>query len=291
MLNRMLRWCVIAAGLCPALRAACCNGTVAVVESISGKATVRSPGAKNELALSGLEWLAAGATLHVGAKSTVTLILLNGHHYELRDGARATLTADALRGATGPVRELKPLPPIPQFAAIAGGGSSTTGAVRFRGPHDVQNLYPHAGTSALPASLILRFSAVQDALAYDVTLDDEAGETLLTNRATALSLEVPKDTLKAGTKYSWHVRAFGSTGLLGEGAAEFVTISAEDLERRERFAGAISETAEPLRLALLADVDLRLGLFAEAQAEFEAALRLKPGDAAIQSALERVAAK
>jgi hypothetical protein len=160
--------------------------------------------------------------------------------------------------------------------------------VRFRGPNDPQDLYPRAGAAALPSSLTLLFSPVREASIYEVTLEDESGEMLLRERSSSTSLAVPPDKLRDGARYSWRVRAIGSAGVLGEGAAAFVTISREDIEQRTQFAEALGETAEALRLALLADVDLRLGLIAEARAEFEAALRLNPSDAAIQRVLERV---
>ena len=288
MAQRILRWLFLLAVVLPAPAADCCKGTVAVIETATGKVTMRPPSAATGTAVSGLEWVTADSILEVGHASTATLLLINGHRYELGAGSRATVTADGLSSVRGPVRELKPLPPLPKFVPIADGGDSAPGAVRFRGPNDPQNLYPHAGTAALPSSLTLRFSPVLDATAYDITLEDESGDVVLQERTVSVSLEVPPEKLRTGAHYSWHVRAIGSAGELGKGVADFVTLSPEDVEQRTHFAEALGETAEASRLALLADVDLRLGLLAEARAEFEAALRLKPDDAAIRRTLESV---
>ena len=286
MLKWLLRLSLILAVLLPARAADCCKNTVAMVESLKGQVTIRLPGATTDIVASGLEWLPAGTAVEVHRESSATLILINGHHYELRGGAKATVTADGLSRTTGLVRELKALPPIPKFVPIVDDAESVPGAVRFRGPNDPQDLYPRAGAAALASSLKLLFSPVRDASAYDVTLEDEAGQPLLSERTASTSLAVPPDKLRDGAHYSWHVRAIGSAGVLGQGAAEFVTLSREDIEQRTHFAQALAGVPEASRLALLADVDLRLGLIAEARAEFQAALRLNPSDAAIQGALE-----
>lgn len=288
MLKWLLRLSLMLAVLQPERAADCCKNTVAMIESVKGQVTIRLPGATTEIAASGLEWLPAGTALEVHHESSATLILINGHHYELRAGAKATVATDGLSYTAGPVRELKPLPPIPKFVPIVDDDESAPGAVRFRGPNDPQDLYPRNGVAALPSSVTLLFSPLREASAYDITLVDEAGETVLRQRTSSTSLVVPPDKLREGVHYSWHVRAIGSAGVLGQGAAEFVTLSRENIEERTRFAEALRDAPETSRLTLLADVDLRLGLIAEARAEFEAALRLNPSDAAIQRALARI---
>ena len=286
MLTSLLRCSLMLAVLLPARAADCCKNTVAMIESVKGQVTIWLPRATNEIAASGLEWLPAGTAVEVHQGSSATLILINGHHYELRAGAKATVAADGLSRTTGQVRELKPFPPIPKFVPIVDDGESAPGAVRFRGPNDPQDLYPRADAAALPSSLTLLFSPVREASAYDITLEDETGETLLRERTSSTSLAVPPDKLREGARYSWRVRAIGSAGVLGQGAAKFVTLSREDIGQRTQFSEALKDAVEASRLALLADVDLRLGLIAEARAEFQAALRLNPSDAAIQHALE-----
>ncbi len=71
------------------------------------------------------------------------------------------------------------------------------------------------------------------------------------------------------------------------GKAEFSVLSAEDALRRSEFESALREKSDdPATLAVLAEVDFRAGLIAEACDEFQAALERKPGDGALRRALE-----
>jgi hypothetical protein len=286
----LLRYSSMFIWLLPAHAADCCKNSVAVVESLQGQVSARKPGTELRAVALSLEWLPAGVTLEVGAKSSATLILLNGHRYQLGAGARATITADALTDARGPVRELPPLPPIPTAAPIADASATTSGAVRLRGPNDVRSLYPREGAAALPGSpLNLSFSAVPQAATYQVVLQDEDGNQLASWQTATSQVSVAEGILKAGSRYSWRVRAVGRSGVIGEGIASFVTISEQGLQRRADFAKALrASTEDSLALALLADLDLRLGLLREAQQRFQAALRLKPGDPGIQRARDLV---
>jgi hypothetical protein len=69
--------------------------------------------------------------------------------------------------------------------------------------------------------------------------------------------------------------------------ADFSTLSTEDALQRMAFASALdAKSNDPAALALLADIDLRLGLLAEACDEFSAALKQKPEDVTLQRALD-----
>jgi hypothetical protein len=260
---------------------------VAVIESLSGEASVRAHSTKNRIAAVCLEWLPAESTIEVGAKSSAILILLNGSRYELGPGAKATVSAESLGATKGPVRRLDPLPPMPRAAPIVGNPTQIAGAARIRGSN-LRGLYPRDGMAVLPASAKLSFQAVPGASSYHVEVDDEEGSVLLDGRTESTELAVLDGTLKAGRRYSWRVEAFSAAGVIARGAAAFVTISEEDLERRAVFAKAAEAGDQAFRTALLADVDFRLGLLREARDGFVAALRLKPNEVAIQHALELV---
>jgi hypothetical protein len=94
---------------------------------------------------------------------------------------------------------------------------------------------------------------------------------------------VPEDALAAGIHYTWRVRAMGDAGELAEGGAEFTTLSSDSADQRANFAKGLETAGVAMRLALLADIDLRLSLLAEACDEFEEALRLG-GDEEIRRA-------
>jgi hypothetical protein len=145
----------------------------------------------------------------------------------------------------------------------------------------------------------LSFAPLADASSYTVTLEDDEGNILLRVSTPATSVEVPGQALKPGSHYSWRVRAFGDAGVLGEGDAQFVTMSKDDMDRRAAFGTALNFEDDPtrlkdaatrpedavMRLALIAGVDQQIGLLAEACDEFQTALGLRPSDPALQRAL------
>ena len=260
--------------------AECCQNSVAVVQSLSGSASMQAPGTRNRTAVFPWEWLPAGCTIELGAKSNAVVILLNGHRFELGPGAKAEVSAESLAHTRGPVQQLEPLPPMPKSAPIAGSAPQIAGASRIRGS-EVRGLYPRDGAALLPMSAKLSFLPVAGASGYRVELVDEQDNILLNQRVKATETEVPEGLLQAGKRYVWLVEALGPEGAIARDWTGFVTVSEEDRARRAGLAKAAD-------LALLADVDFRLGLLREAQEEFLAALNLKPHDTSIQHALELV---
>lgn len=244
---------------------------------------MQAPGARSRTAVVPWEWLPAGSTIELAAKSSATLILLNGHRFELGPGARAEVTAESLARTRGPVQQLEPLPPMPKPAPIAGSAPQIAGASRIRGT-EIRGLYPHDGTALLPGPAKLSFLPVAGASGYRVELVDEQGSVLLNLRSKATEVDVPEGMLRAGKRYGWLVEALGPEGAIAREWTGFVTVSEEDRARR----AALASATEADSLALLAAVDFRLGLLREAQEEFLAALKLKPHDTAIQHALELV---
>jgi hypothetical protein len=287
MLDPTIRWMAMALALAPNYAADCCKNSAAVVFSLSGSATVRLPGNPTKVAVSGLDWLSDGATLEVGTGSRVVLILSNGRRFELGQGAKATLMANAAPKITGVVRELPALPPIPKPVAVVADSAPTSGAVRVRGGEAISDsLYPRAGMVALPDKVSLRFKAVPNATSYRVTLENDGGDILLNVTTESTEVAVPAGTIAAGEHYSWRVRAFSSGSEIAVGTAELTTLSAWNALQRAEFASALGAADnDPATLALLAGVDLRLGLVAEACSEFGAAVKQRPDHAAWQRAL------
>jgi hypothetical protein len=284
-MSRLERIWISLISVCLAVDASdCCKGSVAIVASLTGQATLSAPGS-TATAIANLDWLASGVTIETGAKSTLTILLANGRRYELGERARATVSADALTGLAGPVRELQRLPPIPKPAAIAGEHGEIAGAVRFRGSSPPRNLYPNGSATTLPGIVKLSFSTGPAATVSVITLTDENGEVLWTGQTRATYVEVPQDFVKAGSRYRWRARAMGDGVVLGEAEAQFTSITESNLADRHNFASAAASIDAPARLALLASIDMQLGLFAEAIDELEAAAREAPEDRDIQRAL------
>jgi len=264
--------------------------SAAVVESVSGIVRAGPPGGPVR-GVNSLDWLAPGEALEVAAKSSVTLVLLNGSRYRLGGAARATVTAGSLQGVRGPVELLSKLPPLPSIASIAGGVARASGAVRFRNPSKIGSFYPREGVVVLPDLARLSFSTVARASIYQVDLIDEDENSLLRRRTVNGSVEVPPGVLRPGSRYSWRVRALGDIGVIAEAGAAFSTIGETELQARANFADMLRQVAGgAAALAVLGEIDFQLGLIEEARREFQAALELQPGDLQYRSALQRVEA-
>jgi hypothetical protein len=259
----------------------CCKGSAAIVVSLSGQASVHSGAASSRLAA--LDWLSADVIIETGSKSTISVRLANGRGWEFGEHTRATVKADVVTQISGTITELAPLPPIPKPAPIAGDYGQVAGAVRFRGDSPPRSLYPHEGATALPDTVKLSFSAVAGASSYRLVLADENDTELWVQQTAATSVSVPAKVLKPGTRYVWHAEAWGRGAKLGEAEAQFATISETTLAERRTFMAAIA--SQPRERALLASIDVRLGLLAEAVDEFGDALRESPDDPEIQRAL------
>jgi hypothetical protein len=278
--------CFLAWALLASPGATFAKGPVAVVASLAGGANMQLTQARTAIPVHTLDWLDAGARLEVQPKSTMKLILLNGRTYQLSEGAKATVGADSLTGVNAQVHELDRLPPIPRLAPIAGNTPETPGvtAIRTDDPLRVKSLYPNQ-VWAIASQVTLTFAVVPRASSYVVNLDDDSGNMLLRVTSQANSVAVPADALKSASRYTWRVRAFAKSGVVADEGGEFWTVSQEDLDRRAAFAAALSAEDPPMRLALLAGVDQQVGLLAEACGELESALRLRPSDPALESAL------
>jgi hypothetical protein len=260
---------------------------IAVVAYLSGSATVGLPGNAKKIAVSSLDWLSDGMTIEVGPHSQAVLILLNGHRYELNEGAKATLTANAEPKITGHARELPALPPVPRPAPVAVESAPTSGAVRIRGATEMSGLYPRAGTVALPDKVTLHYKAVDEATSYRVTIEDERGNSLWQFTTESTDVPVPRGIVHPGTRYYWRVTAIKAGSAMAAGMAEFTTLSAENIRQREEFASALrSKSGNSAMPGLLAEVDLHFGLIAEACDEFGAALTERPQDPVLRHALD-----
>jgi hypothetical protein len=135
---------------------------------------------------------------------------------------------------------------------------------------------------------LLRFAPVPDASRYQVTVEDESAASVFQVETQSPTVHVLPGILKPGAKYYWHVRTLDRMGQVARGTAEFVTLTAETARARAAVKAALEVAGDAASLALLAELDRRLGLLVEACDEFRAALAKAPGDAALQQALERL---
>jgi hypothetical protein len=267
---------------------------VSVVTSVSGNATLSAP-TNRKGPVSRFDWLPAGAVLATDQGSSVTLIFADGSRYEIGERSRITVTPGGPKPLGNTVHRLEGIPPIPRLAALADAQhlGARSGAIRVRQGSGmrVQDLYPNATSASIPDNTSLRFAPVEGASRYRVELEDDTGKTVLDMQTALTTLAVPHGILRPGSAYYWKVRTVERVGPSVHGESEFATLSQEDLQRRAALQAALQQQGDASSLATLADVDRRLGLWAEAREGFLAALAKAPNDAAIAKALSEVNAR
>jgi hypothetical protein len=267
---------------------------VSVVTSVSGSATLIAP-TNRKGPVSRFDWLPVGAVLTTGAGSSVTLIFADGGRYEIGEKSRITVTPGGPKPLGNSIHRLEGVPPIPRLAALAEGQhlGARSGAIRVRqgSGERVQNLYPNAMSASIPDQTSLRFSPIKGASRYRVELEDDSGKTILDLQTELTTVLVPPNILRSGSSYYWKVRTVERVGPSVHGESEFDTLSQEDLQRRAALQAVLQQQGDASSLATLADVDRRLGLWAEAREGFLAALAKAPSDAAIKKALSEVNAQ
>ena len=262
-------------------------GPVAVVVSLAGEVSVHIPASAAPRPLRRFDWLPPGAKIAVGPGSTVVLAFADGSRRELLENTRASVGAHGLVSTAGTARELLPLPPLPELSPLAAdSGASRAGAVRIRGLRIV-GLYPREGWSVRADAAVLLFDPVPSARRYRVSVEDEAGATVLDAEREGPRLDVAPGTLKPGARYYWRVRTLGAAGPGHRGEAEFTTLDAEGAARRARLAEALRREGAG-GLGLLAEIDRGLGLVLEAREELRAAIEAAPADASLREALARL---
>ena len=261
----------------------------AIISSLSGEASVVMPSDSKRTALRVFDWLPAGSVVEVGASSHMIIAFSNGRRFGMEAGSAAALTGEALKARIGAVSELEPFPPMPRLAAIdrAVRAGARSGAIRIRGDRALQiaDLYPRKDASALPDETTLLFSPVREAARYKVELEDEVGRTIFSAETESTSLAVPTGILKPGARYFWRVKTVEIVGPAARGESEFATLASEEIDKRASFKAGLREKGDAEALALLAEIDRRLGLLRESRNEFREALSKSPSDQTLRRIL------
>jgi hypothetical protein len=278
---------LLAALLAPLPLGATDEGAIAIVYGLKGQAFVRAAPRAPRLSVERFQWLRAGAELQVAPGGTLQLAFSTGARYELGGGAKAVLSApQGFKTSSGPVRALPAVSPLPRLASLSTDVAPgvRAGAVRLRGRR-IAGLYPRDDASVLPNEATLSFEPLPGAASYKVQVEDEAGKVVFDEEVGAPTLTLPPDVLKAGGRYHWTVRSLAGAASV-RGDADFSVPSPESLAAREALRRSLEGQDDADSLALLAEVDGRLGLVREAQRGFEAALAKTPSDATLQTALQ-----
>ena len=261
------------------------QASAALISDLSGSASIQSTNRK--VGAERFDAIAADDVIQVGPGSRVTIVLAGGKRFELGAGARAAVAVDRLTSPSGPITELTPLPPLPRLAALdASRPKGPAGGIRLRGPR-ITGLSPF-DTSTLATRTRLRFAPVAGASNYSVEIEDASGRRVFGVETTASEVMVPDGVLEPGVSYQWTVRTLDLFGATAQGASPFRTLSREDERDREALRRSLDAEGGADALALLATVDQRLGLYAEALEGFREALKRVPGDMAVVRAIRRL---
>ena len=262
---------------------------VAVVSALSGTASRTAPPDPKEESIRLFDWLLEGSVVRLDEGSRLTLAFADGSRYEIDESTEATITALGPKVNSGTSTPLESVPPMPRLAAIPRGQhpGARSAAIRLRGQR-IRSLYPRAGTVTVAESTVLSFEPVGNARQYKVELENESGRTIFEVETESSSLSVPSGILKPGARYFWSVRTIEMIGPSIRGQSEFSTLTREAIQERSALRESLIKEGDAESLALLAEVDRRLGLFAEAREGFKAALDKSPTNQGIRRALEEI---
>ncbi len=135
---------------------------------------------------------------------------------------------------------------------------------------------------------MLRFNPVRGASKYAVEIENDAGRRIFAAESTTPEVVVPAGVLEAEASYYWTVQTLDKVGGAARGTSEFKTLSSDDARVREALRRSPETEGADSHLALLAEIDRRLGLDQEALDGFRAALAKRPDDVVIQQAVRRL---
>lgn len=266
---------------------------ISVVASLSGAAKIVSKNGFLARDLVLFDWIASGDTVTVPKGSTVILVFGNGGRFELRDGAKATLTLEGLTNASGTIRKLSSVPVLPRLPSFEDGEKTAirSGAVRLVRAASIPDLYPGSGARSLPDETVLRFSPVSAAIDYTLVMEDATGYPLLNLRTPSFAVKVPPGLLKPESRYHWRVQANVVLGPSYRSEADFSTLSRTEIERRKVWQAIIAESKDVDLTLLAAELDRQLGLLSEAHDKLVDALKVWPDDNKVRVQLSKEARK
>jgi hypothetical protein len=133
-------------------------------------------------------------------------------------------------------------------------------------------LYPNSNQAVLSDSVILRYSAVRQALRYRAVIMDEKRHAVFDKETATTEITVPVGVVSPGSHYHWQIATIGK-GPVNQGYGEFTALPADIAQERALFKENLAKKGDPESLALIAAIDRALGLLLEARNEFMAALR------------------
>ena len=272
---------------------------VAIVCFLEGKTWFTEPGERERNELNLFDWMEVGAVIQTELGAKVVIAFSTGERYELRGKTKTTVGAKGFTSSTGSVEILTPVPVMPRIAAISQEArpGSRLGGIRLRsiwqkgqkGP--ISRFYPSEGAALLAEEAVLTFEPIDGVKKYKVEIKDESGNKIFSVETASTKIATYPSVFKPGAKYSWKVWILekGERSLLSE--AVFSTVSEENTRARNDFKGQAYQSKDGVRLLLLAQMDMALGLRKEACKTLRDTLALFPDNAEIKNAIFQIGCK
>ena len=272
------------------------EGNVAVVCFLEGKAWLTEPGEHRPSEINLFDWIKIGAVIQTELEAKVVIAFSSGDRYELKGKTKTTVGQKGFTSSTGSVEKLAPVPVMPQIAAISQEArpGSRLGGIRLRSIWQkgqkglISRFYPSEGATLLAEEAVLTFEPIDGVKKYKVEIRDESGTKIFSVETDSPKIATYPSVLKPGTKYSWKVWILdkGEPSILSE--AVFSTVSEENTRARNAFKAQAYQSKDGIKLLLLAQMDMALGLWKEACETLRDALALFPDNAEIKNAIFQI---
>ena len=283
-----LRCFCLALGLTLASPGRAAAEAVAIVYGLEGTAFVTAAPSNQRRPIQRFEWLDRGAVIESAPGGRVRLAFSDGSRYELQAASMATvLGVGQLQSTQGSALRLPSVSPLPKIEIAADARPGVrAGALRLRGRR-IEGLYPRDEAVVLGHAATLAFTPVSGIEEYKVQVEDESGALVFETVLGSSGVTLPANVLKAGGRYHWSVRSVGGSPS-SRGDGDFGVLSAEGMATREALRRSLDGREDSDSLALLAEIDFRLGLLREALQGFQKALAAAPGDPSLTQAVDGI---
>jgi hypothetical protein len=264
---------------------------VAIVCFLDGKAWVIEPGDYWPSEISLFDWIKIGAAIQTELEAKVVIAFSSGDRYQLKGKTKTTVGPKGFTSSTGSVEKLTPVPVMPQITAISREArpGSRLGGIRLRGTkRSISEFYPSEGSTLIAEEAVFTFEPVDEVKKYKVEIKDEGGNKIFSLETGSPRIATYPSVLKPGANYSWQVWTLekGERGILSE--AVFSTLSEEAVRTRNAFKAQAYQSKDGIKLLLLAQMDIALGLWKEACETLRDALAFFPDNEEIKNAIFQI---
>jgi hypothetical protein len=272
---------------------------VAIVCFLEGKAWLTEPGEQRPSEINLFDWIKIGAVIQTESGAKVVIAFSSGDRYELKGKTKTTVGPKGFTSSTGSVEKLAPVPVMPQIAAISQEArpGSRLGGIRLRSVWQkgqkapISRFYPSEGATLLAEEAVLTFEPIDGIKKYKVEIKDESGNKIFSVETDSTKIATYPSVLKPGAKYSWKVWALEKEKPSVLSEAVFSTVSEENTRARNAFKEQAYQSKDGIKLLLLAQMDMALGLRKEACQTLRDALAFFPDNTEIKNAIFQIGCK